>query len=233
MTDSAIPTDDTESWRTRLGRNPVWIAISVLLTLALMAVQPLFAIPVVFLFLWLSGAGLPDIRLRPFRLSDIVTGLAAAVVLQVVNRLAILPVLAQSLPVPPSSAEALGLVPGAWSMLLIFAPIAMISAGFGEELAARGYAMTRLSKLFGGGAAARWTAMIFVAVVFGAAHFYQGMLGAAHAVWMGMALGALTLSRGSLWASITAHGVYNLLTGLLIVSGAIEALERAAPWTAL
>lgn len=220
-------------WRRRLGAHPAWIVISVILVLGLMTLQPLLAIPFVFLFLWLSGATLKDLRLRPFRARDLLVGVAVAAALQLINRLALLPLLAEFLPAAPSTAAAMGLVPGAWTAFLVFAPIALISAGFGEELAARGYAMTRLSALFGDGVAARWAMMVLVAVVFGLAHFYQGALGTAHAVAMGVALGALTLIRGSLWASIAAHGIYNVLTALLIVSGGLELLKRLAPWSAL
>lgn len=234
MTHAPItPPEAAQTWRTRLGRNPLWIVLSVILALGLMVLQPLFAAPFILLFVWLSGLGFTDLRLRPFRLSHVFMGVAAAVALQLLNRFAVLPLLAEIIPASTGGAAGLGLVPGAWQAFLVFAPIAVISAGFGEELAARGYAMTRLAALMGDTPPARWGAMALVAVLFGLAHFHQGPLGMAHAVWMGFALGALTLVRGSLWISITAHGAYNLLTALLIVSGALEGLDRAVPWTAL
>lgn len=233
MTDASIHPHGEDNWRKRLGRNPAWICATVLLTLALMALQPLLALPFVALFAWLSGVTLRDLHLRPFRGADVLLGVAAAIGLQIVNRFAVLPLLAQVTPDAGGGAASVGLVPGAWDAFLIFAPIAVISAGFGEELAARGYAMTRLSVLFGGGAASRWSAMAVVAVIFGLAHFYQGPLGTAHAVFMGFALGALTLTRSSLWTSIAAHGSYNLLTALLIVTGGLETLHQTVPYTAL
>ncbi len=222
-----------ESWRQRLGRNPLWIVISVILALGLMTLQPLIAIPFVLLFVWLSAQTASDLRLRPFKVSHLLVGLGIAIGLQVINRFVVLPLLALFIPDPSTAAASIGLVPGAWQVFLIFVPIAVISAGFGEELAARGYAMTRLAHLFGDTTKARWIAMLLVAVVFGLAHFYQGPLGTAHAVWMGLAFGSLTLLHGSLWASIAAHGAYNVLTALLIVSGGLEALHRAVPWTAV
>jgi membrane protease YdiL (CAAX protease family) len=235
MTETATLSSHAErSWRRRLGRHPAWIALSVVLALGLMTLQPLLALPFIVLFAWLSGLSARDLRLRPFRLSHVVLGVLAAIGLQIVNRFLILPLLALWLPEGASSAAAsVGLVPGAWQAFLIFAPIAVVSAGFGEELAARGYAMTRLACLFGDTRTARWLAMVLVALLFGLAHFYQGPLGTAHAIWMGLALGALTLLRGSLWVSIAAHGSYNLLTALLIVSGALDVLHRTIPWTAL
>lgn len=221
------------NWRQRLGRNSAWITGSVLITLALMALQPLLALPFIALFAWLSGLSLKDLRLRPFRLSHILLGVLAAFLLQAINRLAVLPLLAQILPDTSAAAASIGLVPGAWQVFWVFVPIAIISAGFGEELAARGFAMTRIATLFGDTRSARWLAMLVVAVIFGLAHFYQGPLGTAHAVWMGLALGTLTLSSGSLWVSIVAHGCYNVLTALFIVSGGLQALHQALPHTAV
>ncbi len=225
------PAENT--WRHRLGRNPVWRIASTLWVLALMVLQPLLAIPFVFLFLWLSGLGPRTLGLGapPSRLSAIGLGLIAALILQGINRLAVLPALAVIVPNPDTAASTLGLAPGAWDMLLIFIPIAIVSAGFGEELAARGYALNTFARMMGDTVPARWIAMGLVAVLFGLAHFYQGPLGTAHAIWMGLCLGGLYLAHRSLWTAITAHAAYNICTAVLIVSGALEQLYAIAPFT--
>ena len=84
-------------------------------------------------------------------------------------------------------------------------------AGFGEEIAFRGYALSALVPFLGG----RWGAALFTSAVFGILHAYQGPLGMARTTLLGFLLAASFLITGSLWPAIAAHVALDLLGGLV------------------
>lgn len=84
-----------------------------------------------------------------------------------------------------------------------------VAAGFGEEIAYRGYAITALSPLLGVAGAAALSS-----VVFGVLHGYQGALGMLRTGVMGGLLAWGFLASGSLWSPIAAHTLIDLLAGL-------------------
>lgn len=80
-------------------------------------------------------------------------------------------------------------------------------AAFGEEIAYRGYLLTRAADAGGRSTAAWWTGMILVAVLFGYGHYYKGPSGIIDSGIAGLILGTAYLVAGrNLWASILAHG---------------------------
>jgi membrane protease YdiL (CAAX protease family) len=81
-------------------------------------------------------------------------------------------------------------------------------AAFGEEIAYRGYLLTRAADLGFRSPAAYWIGMIFVSVLFGYGHYYKGPAGIVDSGVAGLILGAAYLLSGrNLWASILAHGL--------------------------
>jgi membrane protease YdiL (CAAX protease family) len=84
-------------------------------------------------------------------------------------------------------------------------------AGFGEEIAFRGYALSSLTPFLGGG----WGAALFTSAVFGILHAYQGPIGMARTTVLGFVLAVSFLLSGSLWPAITAHVALDLLGGLV------------------
>src|SRR5688572_6161215 len=86
-----------------------------------------------------------------------------------------------------------------------------LTAGIGEEVVFRGYALAALLPFLGGG----WGAALFTSVVFGLLHAYQGPLGMARTTLLGFLLAASVLISGSLWPAITAHVALDLLGGLV------------------
>ncbi|MGD2044673.1 MAG: CPBP family intramembrane metalloprotease [Gemmatimonadota bacterium] len=84
-----------------------------------------------------------------------------------------------------------------------------LAAGFGEEIAYRGYAITTLVPLIGAPAAA-----VLTSVVFGMLHGYQGALGILRTGVMGGMLAWGFLASGSLWPPILAHTAIDLVAGL-------------------
>lgn len=80
-------------------------------------------------------------------------------------------------------------------------------AAFGEEVAYRGYLLTRAAEA-GGLSRLAWGAAIFVsAVLFGYGHYYKGPSGMVDSGFAGLILaGSFVLSRRNLWVCVLAHG---------------------------
>lgn len=85
-------------------------------------------------------------------------------------------------------------------------------AGFGEEIAYRGYLLNRAADVGGRSTAAFWIAVILVSVLFGYGHYYKGPAGIIDSGMAGLILGAAYLLSGrNLWTSILAHGFIDTL----------------------
>jgi membrane protease YdiL (CAAX protease family) len=85
------------------------------------------------------------------------------------------------------------------------------SAGLGEEVAYRGFLVPALTLVFGSvlGAA------LLSSLVFGILHAYQGWLGVVRTALLGMALAAAFIFTGTLWPSILAHAMLDVLVGVV------------------
>jgi membrane protease YdiL (CAAX protease family) len=80
-------------------------------------------------------------------------------------------------------------------------------AGFGEEIAYRGYALNRGAAMLGGTSAAFWIAAVATSVLFGYGHFYKGTGGVIDSGMAGLILAAAYLISGrNLWTCVLAHG---------------------------
>ena len=86
-----------------------------------------------------------------------------------------------------------------------------VAAGTGEELAYRGYVIPVLAALMGSAAAAAVSS-----AVFGALHVYQGPLGVARAAALGGLLAWGFLASGSLWPSMAAHAILDVILGIAL-----------------
>lgn len=87
-----------------------------------------------------------------------------------------------------------------------------LAAGFGEEIAFRGFAIPGLLLLTG---SAGWSALIS-SLAFGLLHGYQGWLGVVRTGVMGLVLAAAFMLSGSLWPGILAHVALDLISGLFL-----------------
>ncbi len=86
-----------------------------------------------------------------------------------------------------------------------------LAAGFGEEFAYRGYVIPVLAPILGTvGAATLSTA------IFGVMHAYQGATGVLRAALMGGVLAWGFLASGSLWPSVLAHTLIDVLAGAVL-----------------
>lgn len=93
------------------------------------------------------------------------------------------------------------------TLLLIYFGLIWTLAAFGEEIAYRGFIVTRLSELFGSTKAADIAAVILASILFGIGHYYKGPSGMIDSGISGLTFGFLYLLSGrNLWLSIFAHG---------------------------
>jgi membrane protease YdiL (CAAX protease family) len=80
-------------------------------------------------------------------------------------------------------------------------------AAFGEEIAYRGYLLTRAADIGGRSATSYWIGIVFVSILFGYGHYYKGASGVIDSGVAGLILGtAYMLADRNLWACIFAHG---------------------------
>lgn len=76
-----------------------------------------------------------------------------------------------------------------------------------EELAMRGYLITRLEELW----RSRWLAVVVSAALFASYHAYQGLWGTVAVAIAGVLYGSFFVWQRRLWPLIIAHTIYNLL----------------------
>ncbi len=93
-------------------------------------------------------------------------------------------------------------------MALKWLGIVWTFAAFGEEIAYRGYLLTRAADLGKRSPAAYWAGVVFISSLFGYGHYYKGPSGIIDSGFAGLVFGAAYLLSGrNLWASILAHGL--------------------------
>ena len=99
----------------------------------------------------------------------------------------------------------------------IFILFMWVVAAFGEEFVYRGLLVQRLGVLLGDNKASMWMAVIFSSILFGIAHYYQGISGMISTGTVGFIFGALFInSKNRLWLTILTHGVYDVIGITLI-----------------
>jgi membrane protease YdiL (CAAX protease family) len=103
---------------------------------------------------------------------------------------------------------------------LMWLGIVWTFAAFGEEIAYRGYLLTRGADVGRRSTAAWWIAMILVSALFGYGHYYKGPAGIVDSGVAGLILGAAYLLAGrNLWASILAHGFIDTFGVIAVFMG--------------
>jgi membrane protease YdiL (CAAX protease family) len=88
-----------------------------------------------------------------------------------------------------------------------------LSAGICEEIVFRGYLQRQLAALSGSTS----LAILGQAIVFGAAHGYEGVGAVIRIVVYGLAIGMLAQWRGNIRAGVLAHAAWDILAGLGLV----------------
>ena len=168
---------------------------------------------VVLFFLGLASIWLRDGRLssmgfkRPASWRRIfLIALVAAGVRILLGQFVIEPVTGLFWP-PPAAPKLANEIAGNAKIALLALLIVWTFAAFGEEIAYRGYLLTRAADIGGRSTTAYWIGIVFVSILFGYGHYYKGPSGIFDSAIAGLILGtAYMLAGRNLWACILAHG---------------------------
>jgi membrane protease YdiL (CAAX protease family) len=182
-------------------------------------VPVLFVLGLVSLRVRDGGWGAMGLR-RPASWPRVVLiALAAAALRVLLGEFVIDPLTARFWPpaVAPSGTEAIA---GDVGTALEWLALVWTFAAFGEEIAYRGYLLTRAADLGARSPGAYWAGVLFVSVLFGIGHFYKGPSGMVDSGAAGLILGAaFILSGRNLWAPILAHGFIDTFGVALLFLG--------------
>jgi membrane protease YdiL (CAAX protease family) len=91
-------------------------------------------------------------------------------------------------------------------LLALYLAASWVLAALCEEVAFRGYLLTRLTDVLGSGASRTVVAVLVSSVLFGLPHAEQGPVGVVAAGLAGVAFSVLRYRCGTLWAPVLAHG---------------------------
>jgi hypothetical protein len=166
----------------------------------------------------LFGFGLASVRLRDRGLSAMglkrpaswrrifLIALAAAGFRILLGQFLIEPVTGFFWPRPSAPALA-NEIAGNPRIALLALLIVWTFAAFGEEIAYRGYLLTRAADIGKRSTTAYWLGILIVSILFGYGHYYKGASGIIDSGIAGLILGtAYMLAGRNLWACILAHG---------------------------
>lgn len=96
---------------------------------------------------------------------------------------------------------------GNWRALLPWLVIVWLFVAFLEEILFRGFMLTAVADLLGGGAGASLMAIVVSSFIFGLAHWYQDRAGMLSTALIGAVLGIIYVVSGrDLWLVILTHG---------------------------
>jgi membrane protease YdiL (CAAX protease family) len=144
---------------------------------------------------------------------------AAAGVLQLGSELVVAPIAHHVWPEPEHVSQVIK-TSGGWKNVVTSLAIVWAFAGFGEELGYRGYLLTRAADLGNRSRLAYVLAMLYVAVLFGVAHWYKGPAGVVDSTYSGLVLGGVYLLSGrTLWPAILAHGISDTFAVIVVAMG--------------
>jgi uncharacterized protein len=132
--------------------------------------------------------------------------LAAAGVRILLGQFVIEPVTGFFWPAPAAPALA-NEITGNAKIALLALLLVWTFAAFGEEIAYRGYLLTRAADIGRRSTIAYWLGIALVSVLFGYGHYYKGPSGIIDSGIAGLILGTAYMVAGrNLWACILAHG---------------------------
>jgi membrane protease YdiL (CAAX protease family) len=166
----------------------------------------------------LSILGLVSIRFRDGRWSSmgfarppswrriLLIALVAAAVRIVLGQFVVEPITGFFWPAPKAP-ELANEIAGNAKMALLALLLVWTFAAFGEEIAYRGYLLTRAADIGRRSTTAYWIGIVFISILFGYGHYYKGPSGIIDSGIAGVILGAAYMLGGrNLWACILTHG---------------------------
>ena len=108
----------------------------------------------------------------------------------------------------PAAPELAKEITGNAKIALLALVIVWTFAAFGEEIAYRGYLLTRAADIGNRSAPAYWIGIVLVSILFGYGHYYKGPSGIIDSGIAGLILGTAYMVAGrNLWASVLTHGM--------------------------
>jgi membrane protease YdiL (CAAX protease family) len=108
----------------------------------------------------------------------------------------------------PAAPELASEITGNAKIALLALVIVWTFAAFGEEIAYRGYLLTRAADVGNRSAPAYWIGILLVSILFGYGHYYKGPSGIIDSGIAGLILGTAYMVAGrNLWASVITHGM--------------------------
>jgi membrane protease YdiL (CAAX protease family) len=108
---------------------------------------------------------------------------------------------------PPSGPKLANEIAGNVKIALLALLLVWTFAAFGEEIAYRGYLLTRAADIGKRSATAYWLGIVFVSILFGYGHYYKGPSGIIDSGIAGLILGAAYMAADrNLWVCVLTHG---------------------------
>ena len=178
-------------------------------------------------FFWWRGPGWRAVGMRwpaqPGRI--IAIGVATGVGYQFLGLYVIEPLLARATGGQLPDVSMFRPLVGDEARVAIWLVLAWTLAAFMEEMAFRGWIMTRVAETGRFTRAAWAVALVLSSAIFGAVHLYQGAAGVAATALSGAVFAWLYFVTGrNLWASIIAHGTLDTVGLLMIYLGVYPGL---------
>ena len=209
------------------------LVIGTVFHLDYLGILPFSKTPYLFLLGWIS------FRVRHLRWRDVglnseqpllkvlLIGGAVGIGMEALELFATQPLLTKLLNKGPDLDEFRRLI-GNSTLLIIGIALAWVLAAFGEETVWRGYLTNRVADLFGRSTTGWSAAAILASLLFGLAHFPQGLTGIIENVIDGAILAAIYFATGrNLWAPIIAHGIQDTVDVTLIYLGVYPGLSQS------
>ncbi|HET6940411.1 MAG TPA: type II CAAX endopeptidase family protein [Nocardioides sp.] len=205
--------------RTSRAARPGWwtwlavaeLVVAVTTILLDLAIPSLLILLLAGISLVVRRQGPSSLGLRRPRRAHLVAGTAGFAVLWSVFQLAVTMPVANHLSGERQDMGVFADVQGDVGLLVLLVVLSWTLGAFVEELAFRGFLLTRLRELLGSGRVALAVAVLVSSVLFGILHSEQGLVGVVVVALDGIAFCALRLGYGTVWASVLAHGFNNTL----------------------
>jgi membrane protease YdiL (CAAX protease family) len=140
---------------------------------------------------------------RPWRLVVQMAGFAVAWTL--LNAVLLIPV-TNHLSGTRQDVSAFSDLEGNLGLLGVYLAASWVLAAFCEEVAFRGYLLTRITDVLGPGRLRLVVAVLGSSVLFGMLHTEQGVVGVTAATFGGVVFSVLRFRCRTLWAPVLAHG---------------------------
>jgi membrane protease YdiL (CAAX protease family) len=210
------------------------LVIATVFHLDYIGLLPVSKTPYLFLLGWISlrwrGLRWKDVGLtiNQSLLKPVAIGLAVGIAMEALELFASQPLLVRLLNRAPDLHELRPLV-GNMKLLVLGIVLAWGLAALGEETVWRGYLLNRCADVLGRSRTAWIVSAILITLLFGLAHFPQGVTGIIENVIDGAILAGLYFATGrNLIGPIIAHGIQDTVDVLLIYAGWYPGFEQSA-----